>query len=128
MFTQVYPHQRSQQTRNVTGDGFHLTDKANGVRFDLNGDGSAEQLSWTSANSDEGWLVLDRNGNGLIDSGVELFGNYTPQLVPPVGQSANGFLALAEYDKRENGGDGDGVIQSRASYTRCQRLTLNQFR
>ncbi len=97
-----------------SGNGYHFTDVAGGVRFDLNGDGVKEQVAWPTATSENAWLALDRNGNGVIDSGKELFGNFTDQVGPygePVqtGQG-NGWLALAELDRGRSGGNENGMV------------------
>lgn len=79
----------------LNGNGIELTDvrKGKGVEFDITGDGVKEQVSWVSPN--DGMLVYDRNGNGVIDSGKELFGDQHG--------AANGFEELAKFDGDRNG-------------------------
>lgn len=94
---------------NLGGDGFHLTGAESPVRFDIDADGDVDAISWTAADADEAFLALDRNGNGFIDDGRELFGVATEQ---PPSPDANGFIALRVFDDPANGGNGDGIISA----------------
>jgi hypothetical protein len=66
-----------------------LTSAEEGVLFDLNADGTPELTAWTAADSHLAFLAIDRDGDGFITSGSELFGDHT------VLGKGNGFAALA---------------------------------
>jgi hypothetical protein len=87
----------------VAGDGFRLTSWADGVEFAPSPGFHPSARAWTEPGSDDAWLVLDRDGNGVISDGSEMFGNATPQPQPADGTLRNGFLALAQYDDDRNG-------------------------
>jgi hypothetical protein len=105
----------------VTGRGFDLTDAQNGVTFDINGDGNPVRIAWTAAGANNAFLVLPAS-DGFVHSGLQLFGNKTPQ---PPSDNPNGFTALAVYDDPKNGGNGDGVIDSRDAIFSSLRLWID---
>ncbi|MCC6665193.1 MAG: hypothetical protein IT375_15690 [Polyangiaceae bacterium] len=69
--------------------------------FDIDRSQSSAGSDWPTARTP--WLALDRNGNGLIDDGGELFGSGTA--LSDGTRAENGFFALAELDA-----DRDGAI------------------
>jgi hypothetical protein len=100
----------------LNGDGVKLTPRAKGtwtqILFDHNADGVRTGTAWVDA--DDGLLVLDRDDNGTIDSGRELFGNDT--LLANDQKASDGHTALAMLDS-----DNDGQITSQdAAYSRLR--------
>jgi Ca2+-binding RTX toxin-like protein len=83
----------------LDGDGVETTSVQGATFFDHNADGFAERTGWVAP--DDGLLVRDRDANGSIDSGRELFGNHT--LRPSGAEAANGYQALADLDANSDG-------------------------
>ena len=70
------------------------------VKFDM-GSGPDLLTPWVTNGSDVAFVALDVNGNGIIDSVHELFGDRT--ILPDGKERDNGFLALAYYDANQDG-------------------------
>lgn len=103
------------------GRGFELTDEP--VKFDLNANWSPESTMWTKENKGVALLALDRDRNGTIDNGRELFGDHTPLMSGE--RAALGYDALAEFDKALWGGNFDGYISPEDMIWSALRLWLD---
>jgi hypothetical protein len=91
----------------LDGLGINTLNINAGVQFDIRGDGSKVNTGWVG--SGDGLLALDRNGDGVINDGSELFGTGTNSSTGSTGgKAANGFAALADLDSNH-----DGVIDSK---------------
>jgi hypothetical protein len=95
-------------------DGYHLTSARDGVQFDLDADGVPEQVAWTAAGSDDCFLAMDRNRNGRIDDGRELFGDRSPAFADDDINTADGFEALKSLENPAFGvSQADSVMDGR---------------
>ncbi|SQF93613.1 calcium binding hemolysin protein [Paucimonas lemoignei] len=109
----------------LDGDGVETTASNGKSFFDHDANRFAELTGWVG--HDDGLLVRDLNGNGLIDDGTELFGNHT--LLTTGVSAENGFQALSEMDSNNDSsidsfdaefnslgvwkdGNGDGIVQA----------------
>ncbi len=112
---------RDPLTFDLDGDGLETIGISSTapILFDHDGDGIKNGTGWIK--SDDGFLVLDRNGNGTIDNGTELFGDSTPLYAG--GKAADGFAALAQEDTNH-----DGIVNANDAHFADLRIwrDLNQ--
>jgi hypothetical protein len=90
----------------LNGDGITTLNLAAGVAFDVNATGTKVSTGWVGGG--DGLLALDRNGDGVINDGSELFGSGTT--LGNGSKATNGYTALAELDT-----NGDGVVDAKDS-------------
>jgi hypothetical protein len=106
----------------LNNDGITTISANSGIMFDHNNSGIRYGTGWINPN--DGWLALDRNGNGKIDSGRELFGDNTRKLSG--GLAAHAYDALKSFDTNNDGKvdavdatgdvDGSGAIDGAETY------------
>jgi hypothetical protein len=106
-FTAVLVQQSDPLVLDLAGDGVDLSSAADGANFDITGNGGTNRTAFVRG--DDAFLALDRNGNGRVDNGRELFGDQNG--------ARNGFEELAKYDSDRN-----AVIDSRDGIYESLRL------
>ena len=113
----------------TTNTGFKLSDPSKGeyVTFDIRGDGTLAKLSWPHHGSGNAWLTVDLDGDGVIENGKELFGNFSAYADHGVANypNPNGFNALSWYDQAAQGGDGNLIIDKNDAVWSKLRLWID---
>ncbi len=93
----------------INHNGLDFSGPEGGVWFDLYGIDEPVHIQWLRPDTDDAFLVLDLNENGVVDSGAELFGQGSMMWLE--GRKAHhGFEVLAQYDLESLEGNHDGVI------------------
>ena len=90
---------------NLSDGPWRLSGADDAVSFDIDADGRPNRITWTARGEELAFLAVDRDGNGVIDDGAELFGTATR--LKSGRRAANGFEALEELDA-----NGDGVVDA----------------
>lgn len=100
-YSALNARQADPLTLDLDGDGIETVgiSSASPVMFDIAASGIKQAVGWI--NADDGFLVRDLNGNGLIDSGAEMFGDATK--LASGAKAADGFSALADLDANHDG-------------------------
>ena len=104
----IFQKAQAEQNRRIDplvfdlgGDGITTVSlEESNAFFDLDNNGFAEKTSWVGAK--EGLLSYDKNGDGIINGGNELFGDRT-LMKDGKTLASSGFAALAEYDDNKDG-------------------------
>jgi hypothetical protein len=101
-FKNVWVGMISPIVLDLNGDGLNLVRlKKTPVRFDMDGDGTADRTGWVGKS--EGILVLDRNDDGKITAASEL------SFLTEKADAKNGFDALGSLDSNRDGSNGSGT-------------------
>jgi len=105
LFRDMLIRQYDPLTLDLDGDGIETlaSNGHKGALFDHSNDGIRTATGWVS--KDDGFLVYDRNGDGVVNDGSELFGDNT--LLKNGERAANGYQALKELDD-----NGDGKVDA----------------
>ena len=94
--TETFRRYASPLVLDLLGNGLQFTSAEEGVFFDLDADGYVEKTGWTAKQTefDDAFLIYDKNDNGQVDNGKELFGDQNGE--------KNGFIELAKYDNNRD--------------------------
>lgn len=95
--TQAVVQQSDPIILDLDNDGFELSSYQQGAKFDILGNGGVQNTAFVTGG--DAFLAIDRNGNGSIDSGKELFGDQNG--------AVNGYEELRKLDQNR-----DGVINA----------------
>jgi hypothetical protein len=93
---------------NLDNGQYQLTGEESTVLFDITGTGTKLPIGWTAAGTNQAFLWMDRDHDGVVSGGAELFGTAT--VLKNGHRASNGFEALREFDT-----NGDLVIDANDS-------------